>query len=58
MCVHLVEGLAGKRSTVTVANLDPVPVVEICAGDDDDEMSDMDMDGYMRVWKWNYGWTN
>lgn len=25
----LVEGLAGKRSTVTVANLDPVPDVEI-----------------------------
>lgn len=47
MCVHLVEGLAGKRSTITVANLYPVPVVEICAGDDDDEMSDMDMDGYI-----------
>ena len=28
--VHLVVGIAGKRSTVAVANLHPVPVVEIC----------------------------
>ena len=28
--VHLVVGITGKRSTVAVANLHPVPVVEIC----------------------------
>lgn len=30
MHMHLIKGLAGKRSTVAVANLYPVPVVEIC----------------------------
>jgi hypothetical protein len=55
--MHLIKGLASKRSTVAVANLYPVPVVEICTyvcsyvfisiGDDD--MSNLWMDKLKRV---------